>query len=729
MNRVKFTVDSALLRELGERLVGHPHIALAELVKNSYDADAKHVEIRFEDDSIEVVDDGNGMTWGEFEGFWMRVGSPHKQQQGLSKRFERPLTGSKGIGRLSVQFLASELTVESASIEADEEQVTVSVDWREAISAGDLTEATAEYVIANRSVTFANGSSHGTRLLLQNLNQIWLPADLKALAREIWTLNSPFEDMSESDSFNVFLRGAEDDAVDAFRKQVRAYSDLWQARVTGVLHNRGGEGTVHLTIEFQEDHSKAECTYRTPREGPCLIGQMDFDIRVFNWQRRQKEGIKVDDAREYFNRYGGVYLYDAGFRLPYYGPDQDWLGIEFDHAHRLSRSKLLPKTLQVVEGLNNLPTNSRLLGEVRVNTGLEGQQARVEGREDHLAIQVTRDRLLDNPAYRQLRDAVRWALDFYATEETRRRLSKAEKKVERTRREALPRIRQVLKRYEASIPAAVKGEIETALEAVERTDSGQRSLEAARAGLLGTLATAGITALALEHETARGYSLLATSEDQLVRGISALEAKHGIGETRQFVRALETLRSGLRIANHSRLLFKPLLDDENRERAKRLRVRPVVEDAVRQASFFLRGIDTQSRLVDDEARFPAGSLVEWQALLQNVLTNAANAMAEQDRPRRIEFSTHSVEGSSRLRIEDTGAGVDLATADRLFEPFVRQQFIADERKGRGLGGAGLGLAIVKMIAEANGCRVRFVKPRGDFGAALEVTWQDNEKNN
>lgn len=36
----EFTVDAVLLKELGERLVGKPHIALAELVKNAYDADA-----------------------------------------------------------------------------------------------------------------------------------------------------------------------------------------------------------------------------------------------------------------------------------------------------------------------------------------------------------------------------------------------------------------------------------------------------------------------------------------------------------------------------------------------------------------------------------------------------------------------------------------------------------------------------------------------------------------
>ena len=47
MPTLPFTIDAELLRELGERLVGKPHIALAELVKNSYDADATEVTIKF----------------------------------------------------------------------------------------------------------------------------------------------------------------------------------------------------------------------------------------------------------------------------------------------------------------------------------------------------------------------------------------------------------------------------------------------------------------------------------------------------------------------------------------------------------------------------------------------------------------------------------------------------------------------------------------------------------
>jgi hypothetical protein len=39
----KFTVDTHLFRELGELLVGRDSTALVELIKNSYDADARHV--------------------------------------------------------------------------------------------------------------------------------------------------------------------------------------------------------------------------------------------------------------------------------------------------------------------------------------------------------------------------------------------------------------------------------------------------------------------------------------------------------------------------------------------------------------------------------------------------------------------------------------------------------------------------------------------------------------
>ena len=68
-----FSVDAQLLDELGKRLVSQDHIALAELIKNSYDADATQVEIRFrlsEDGApqrITIQDDGCGMSLSQYD--------------------------------------------------------------------------------------------------------------------------------------------------------------------------------------------------------------------------------------------------------------------------------------------------------------------------------------------------------------------------------------------------------------------------------------------------------------------------------------------------------------------------------------------------------------------------------------------------------------------------------------------------------------------------------------
>lgn len=144
MPTLPFTVDSAVLRELGERLVGQAHIALAELIKNSYDADARVAEVTILQDRIIVADDGHGMSRGAFRDYWMRIGSTHKE--GLtSTHLNRPLTGSKGIGRLAAQFLAHRVRLPTAPIEEPSRHLVAEVDWDEAVQTGELTKARATW--------------------------------------------------------------------------------------------------------------------------------------------------------------------------------------------------------------------------------------------------------------------------------------------------------------------------------------------------------------------------------------------------------------------------------------------------------------------------------------------------------------------------------------------------------------------------------------------------------
>jgi len=76
---LSFTIESRILRELGERLVKQPEVAVVELVKNSYDADATTCDISYNwPHSIAVEDDGLGMTLDRFTSGWMRIGRSHR---------------------------------------------------------------------------------------------------------------------------------------------------------------------------------------------------------------------------------------------------------------------------------------------------------------------------------------------------------------------------------------------------------------------------------------------------------------------------------------------------------------------------------------------------------------------------------------------------------------------------------------------------------------------------
>src|SRR3954452_23256249 len=125
-----FTVDTQLFRELGELRVGRDSIALAELVKNSYDADATSVRVigqRLEDreaGSITVVDDGIGMSRREFEvGYLTIAGRGKEAGDRRSLRFGRRFTGEKGIGRLASHKLAHSLSIQSIAAELQRDKV------------------------------------------------------------------------------------------------------------------------------------------------------------------------------------------------------------------------------------------------------------------------------------------------------------------------------------------------------------------------------------------------------------------------------------------------------------------------------------------------------------------------------------------------------------------------------------------------------------------------------
>ena len=722
---IKFTVDAALLSELGERLVGKPYVALGELVKNSYDADATDVTIHFGQDRIEIRDNGQGMDFEEFESFWMRVGSQHKQEQRYSRKFQRPMTGSKGIGRLAVQFLAKEISMRTVSENSPNSEIQVYINWADAHKAGELTEAVAKYKTSLPSTTFPGGRKHGTAIILGSLNQEWDADDITDLAKEIWPLQPPFRstrsETPKEDAFEVELDAPDTDAVQRFKNQMEAVLNIADAKLNGRVssNQRDKACTVELTLEFKGE----EPIFHKYEVKNCNLNFVEFEIRVFTLRGKQSSGILVEEAREYFKRFGGIHVYDAGFRMPFYGTAEgDWLRIQYDQASRVHRSNLLPEELQEPRGLQFLPTLSRTFGVVHVDTARErkiAKENRLEDEGNYLQIQVTRDRLVDNKAYETLRNIVRYAIDYYATREAARQYNAKEsirptepisRKFERTE--------DIIERYQEDIPRPVyKTLIKEVKDAVTLSQAEQERF-ARQTGLLGALATTGISALAYEHETKKYYFQLY----ELARSLGEIKVKDPVIQ-KQLDIIVVRLKSIVDQSRALRAVFSAMLDEENRTKIERFKARSLFRDVSDQLGILLHGVRPATYEVDENLLLPRGGYAEWSAIFQNILLNSINAMLDMDE-KKINVSSR-IEGNRRaLLIQDTGVGVNPSTSEELFKPFVRKLKLSPERKGLGIGGTGLGLTIVRMIGDSIGCNISFVKPEEGFKTALQIEWRE-----
>ena len=760
MHSTTFTVDAALLRELGDRLIGRSYIALAELVKNAYDADAIDCRIELGDDQIVVSDNGHGMSEQDFHRHWLRIGTTHKTAAPASPRLGRAMTGSKGLGRLSVQFLADEMTLESTSVDDPSHHLYAVVDWTNIHYGSDLDTVAVLWDMLPDSPVYPDDRRTGTRIVLNKLRSEWNATEIERLGQDIWMLQSPFRrshrrsDAGTAHDFYVHLDAPGiDGARVAFDKFQDALFENWKARITGAIEDGRVTAACTVTVEFKEDYPKgvegptsfretvalpAAAPGRTrPTGSPSpAVDRARFEILVFKPERRQPAGIPVAEMRNYLRNFGNVSVYDAGFRLPYYGPDQDWLRIAVDQGRRLGTSTLLPSRLNVAAPyLLDLPAPGRVLGIVEIDTNheraaAEDAEARRTSKEEAeappghcLQIQPGRDRLADNAAFEQLRDLVRFSLDFYANRFKLLSLQASERRrAKEPPSRTFNRAIAAIDRNETQIPRPAFQEIRReVVAATKAAEHEERHLDL-RAVLLAPLATAGMTALALNHELAREILLL----EQVSARLRAIPASSRLPELRT---TADDIAAGAGRVAALRALFDPLLVAEDRDATDRLRVRAVTRQVVRGLKSLMGRVDFQTGDVPEHLRFPLGSFAEWSAMLQNVLTNAWNAMLDSEKASIVFQGGRGPRRREWLRISDTGVGtgVPLQDSEVLFEPFQRHLRISPANRSIAIGGQGLGLAIVRMIAQRRNAQAAFVKPTQGFSTTFEISWRGADK--
>ena len=236
--KVYFKPKARLMSQLGEQLIKNESIALLELVKNAYDADAKNVFIEMnnidnsESGVIIIEDDGDGMDIHTVKNVWMEIGTDSKRKKldRLIKKNERsPLgrlpMGEKGIGRFGVHKLGNKIELITKMNEATE--ILVSIDWRIFDSFDYLSEV--PITIVERKPEYFTGNSKGTKITISDLKVEWSRGKLRDVYRSINSLNSPFK---SANSFKINFKTNLDDWLDGLISydEIKEYA-LFEAQI------------------------------------------------------------------------------------------------------------------------------------------------------------------------------------------------------------------------------------------------------------------------------------------------------------------------------------------------------------------------------------------------------------------------------------------------------------------------------------------------------------------
>ena len=186
--------------------------------------------------------------------------------------------------------------------------------------------------------------------------------------------------------------------------------------------------------------------------------------------------------------------------------------------------------------------------------------------------------------------------------------------------------------------------------------------------------------------------------------------------------ASKELRSLAQRTKRIREIFAPLNDEEDRTSDDAGGVFDLIKALDHSLDTLARGTKIEYGSIPRDLRFPLGGYPAWWSIFQNLLINAFNAALDTDE-RRIHIDSGHSTSERWIRVQDTGIGIDLEDAERLFEPFERGRPISRERAALGLGGTGLGLTIVRLVASQLGVSVNFEAPDPGYNTAVRISWK------
>lgn len=374
MNEIKkihFRPYARLLTMLGDQLIKNECVALIELIKNSYDADATWVKVSFDNfgenyevkpnSKITIEDNGTGMTEATLINHWANPATPNKK---LIKQFNnrtvkgRIIQGEKGIGRFAVLKLGKIVKV-ATKTQNDIYEHILNYDFSKyeedfidkfKDSALFLDDLNIEYF--NRLPELFTGENlvnnyltrkiNGSIIEISSLKGSWNEKKINNIYNELVKLTSIFE--KDNPDFDiVFYKDSEKlNLADNYKEKL--FDLINNSAVIKIENGRFDQCSISYYYEINGNKEFLPlndfriCGLKLYRDwsvnrdfkiNPINCGSFNFSFFIFDLSNNADIKYKLDRDDKKLIKKHRIYLYRDGIRVyPYGNEDNDWLEVD-----------------------------------------------------------------------------------------------------------------------------------------------------------------------------------------------------------------------------------------------------------------------------------------------------------------------------------------------------------------------------------------------------------------
>lgn len=697
-NLIPFKMHPRVFAALGADLVTNDVVALIELVKNSYDAFAKNVWLRFGKNkegnivSIEIEDDGCGMSRKIIEDVWCVVATPFKEENQYSDdKKQRRVTGEKGLGRLSAARLGAGFQMYTQA--QGDKCWEVSLDWK------GLTEAKALegcFVTCKEVLEGAPFKKMGTLINISKLPAIWDEEKLNDLKENLARLISPF---TETGDFTIHVDdgGGHEDSVE----QISSPEFLLRPKYCfkGAVDEGGNIKGKYEYNSLRDDQTRTaslECNWSQVYQSRGLkdaekqklakngagCGKFSFELRA--WDLDTDGTDEISDSfdiqktliRKAISAHKGISVYRDGILvLPKSDNARDWLGLD----------------LRRVSKVGTRLSTSQIVGHVAISA------------EDNAAIKDTsdRERLVSTSEVTAFEVLLRTAVGLLENERDMDRIKPEKERpledlfAELTAEDMLAEVLAIAKEGSpASEAVPVLLAFNKSLDTVRKTIQ-ERFVYYSR------MATVGTIAQMLMHEIRNRTTIIGSFLTFIKKTNSPFsrELERTYNATDKAIDSLERLAE----------IFSPLASRAFRRRKRNSNLKEQVAACLdlQKGDIKKNGVRiVVKKSTDVQLAVDPGEL---DAILLNLTLNAVYWLGQsEDDNRVLEIKSQTIANGDRVRVfvDDTGPGIKEEDLEKVLWPGVT-------RKPDGIG---MGLTVASELVAEYGGQLR-VKHPGTLGGA------------